>query len=125
MSAAHEDIAAARGGPVGAKGVVEHLHRAGFRYDDIARAVGAAPRSVSNWAAGRDPDSRTEARLMKLYALVGRLEEGQVFPADTIGPWFRTPTKALDWQAPIDLLEGGDLTRVEGLIAGLLYGYPT
>lgn len=123
MNTAYNDSSAARGGPVGTKEVVHHLHGLGFHYQDIALAVGAAPRSVSNWAAGQPPQRTVEDRLMALYQLAGMLEE--MFDPRTIGQWFRTPNRWLEWRRPLDLLQGGDRKRVEDTITAILAGYTT
>ena len=108
-----------------ASAAVSRLRRAGFHDDDIARAVGAAPGSASDWAAGSVPEPQVKARLVELHGLVGKLEEGGMFPPERIGGWFRTPKPGLGGRAPIDVVKSGDFARVEAFVTGLLYGYPT
>lgn len=114
------EAAATRRGPVGIPEVVGALGAMGFQYRDIAYAVGATERSVSNWAKGEPVRRRHEDRLMALYRAT--LEWGPETNPRLIGEWFRTPHRLLGGRRPLDLCEGGQYERVQKLIGAMQAG---
>jgi len=95
------------------------VHNTGHLSDrEIARATGAAPRTVREWLARRSAPSGVRAeRLAELSLLVERL--ARVIRPSYIPVWLSKPIPALDDDKPIDRIAQGDLRSVARLISGL------
>ena len=95
--------------------------RAGLSYEDIARAVGTSPRSISRWAHGEaDPRSRPRDRLLEITAVVTELS--RVLQSDAAHVWLFTPNPFLEFDRPIDLVSQGQYRRVLAAIEALSDG---
>jgi|GraSoiStandDraft_9_1057307.scaffolds.fasta_scaffold383437_1 transcriptional regulator with XRE-family HTH domain len=95
--------------------------KAGLSYEDIARIVGASPRSISRWARGdADPRSRSRDRLLETAAVVTELSG--VLTPDAAHVWLFTPNPFLDFDRPIDLVTDGQYRRVLAAIEALADG---
>jgi transcriptional regulator with XRE-family HTH domain len=101
---------------------VERLEeRAGLTYEDIARVVGASPRSISRWAHGEaDPRSRPRDRLLEVSAVVTELSK--VLKSDAAHVWLFTPNPFLEFDRPIDLIAEGQFRRVLAAVEALADG---
>lgn len=87
---------------------------------DVARVLGATPRSVSRWAAGSEPRRDAEERLLELKVVIELLRT--VLREEPARLWLRSPNADLDYDKPIDLLERGEYRRVIGAIQALAEG---
>ena len=95
--------------------------KAGLSYEDIARVVGASPRSISRWAHGEaDPRSRSRDRLLETTAVVTELS-GVLVP-DAAHVWLFTPNPFLEFDRPIDLVAEGQYRRVLAAVEALSDG---
>ena len=101
---------------------VENIEeKAGLSYEDIARVVGASPRSISRWAHGEaDPRAGARDRLLETAAVIAALSK--VLTADGAHIWLFTPNPFLDFDRPTDLLARGEFKRVLAAIEGLADG---
>jgi hypothetical protein len=82
----------------------------------IARATGAAPRTVRDWLSGRSSPAGIPAdRISELSAIVRRLQ--RVIGTEHIAVWLTNPAGALDEEKPIDLIARGEYLRVARLIS--------
>lgn len=95
--------------------------RAGLSYEDIARVVGASPRSISRWAQGEaDPRSRSRDRLLETTAVVTELS--RVLVPDAAHLWLFTPNPFLEFDRPMDLVAEGQYRRVLAAVEALANG---
>jgi transcriptional regulator with XRE-family HTH domain len=95
--------------------------KAGLTYEDIARVVGASPRSISRWARGdADPRSRSRDRLLETSAVVNELSG--VLNPNAAHVWLFTPNPFLEFDRPVDLVADGQYRRVLGAIQALADG---
>lgn len=85
---------------------------------DVARVLGASPRSVARWStAGALPRRQNEERLLELKAVIDVLR--QVMRDESARLWLRSPVPALDFEKPMDLIERGEYRRVIGAILSI------
>jgi transcriptional regulator with XRE-family HTH domain len=95
--------------------------KAALSMEDVARIVGASPRSVYRWASGQSgPRAAARDRLLEVAVVVREL-------SDTLTPdgahiWLFAPNPFLDYARPVDLLGRGDFRPVLGAIEGLKDG---
>ena len=95
--------------------------KAGLSFEDVARAVGASPRSISRWAHGEaDPRAHLRDRLLEINVVVTEL--ARVLEADAAHVWLFSPNPFLDFERPLDLVADGQFKRVLGAIDALADG---
>lgn len=88
-------------------GVTEHV----FTQSELAAAVGAAERTVQNWASGHTkPRGDAATRVLDLVHLVQEL--GQVYTDEGIQIWLKSRNRNLNHRRPIDLLSEGHVDEV-------------
>ncbi|BBX98092.1 hypothetical protein AWC15_22310 [Mycobacterium lacus] len=91
--------------------VVAKVTSSGITQAELAKAVGAGPRSVQNWASGHNtPRGRSAAKLLDVHAIVDLLSDS--YTPEGIDIWFHSRNRNLDMRRPIDLLTEGDFDRV-------------
>lgn len=89
--------------------------------EDVARVVGASPRSVARWqASGSAPRRSSEERLLELQAVVDLLST--VLRDEPARLWIRGPNPGLGWEKPLDLIARGDYRTVIGAILAMAEG---
>lgn len=95
--------------------------KARLSYEDVAKVVGASPRSISRWAHGEaDPRSRPRDRLLEVAAVVTELS--RVLVPDAAHVWLFTPNPFLEFDRPIDLVSEGEYRRTLTAIGALADG---
>jgi len=95
--------------------------RARLRREDVARVVGASPRTVARWAQGESgPRAEARDRLLELSAVVNELSK--VVRAEAAEAWLFAPNPLLDFERPLDLVQQGDYRKVIAAIEGLADG---
>lgn len=89
-------------------------------HDTIAQAVGAKPRAVRGWLAGRSSPKADQARrLSELAEITERL--ARVIDVRFIPMWMVRPTADLDQRTPVEAMASGQGERVARLVSGLEY----
>jgi DNA-binding transcriptional regulator YiaG len=97
--------------PVSYMQVVDDVTRSGVTQAELASAVGAATRTVYNWASGQNaPRGQAAERLLDVHAIVDVLSDA--YTREGIDIWLHARNRNLDMQRPIDLLKEGELDRV-------------
>jgi len=84
---------------------------------DAARATRASIDDVRSWKDGKtDPGSYAISRLRDVHQVVQRLEALGLNDPQTRGEWLRTPNRAFDQDAPLDVIARGDHDTVVAYI---------
>lgn len=101
---------------------VERLNRlivtAGLDYVDVARMLGANPRTVSRWInEGSEPRWDARERLLELTAVIERLT--QVVRPSAAQDWLFTPNAELGHDKPVELVRAGRFKDVLAVIDSL------
>jgi len=87
--------------------VTEHV----LTQSELAGAVGAAERTVQNWASGHTkPRGEAATRILDLVHLVKEL--GEVYTDEGIQIWLKSRNRNLGRRRPIDLLSEGQVEEV-------------
>jgi uncharacterized protein (DUF2384 family) len=95
--------------------------KAALSMEDVAKIVGASPRSVYRWASGQSgPRAAARDRLLEVAVVVRDL--GDTLTPDGAQIWMFAPNPFLDYARPVDLLGKGEFRRVLGAIEGLKDG---
>ena len=90
---------------------LEQVADAGITQAELGKVVGAAPRTIQNWASGNIKPSGTKAqRLLDVQMIVELLED--VYTDEGIQIWFNARNRNLELQRPIDLLTNGHIDEV-------------
>jgi transcriptional regulator with XRE-family HTH domain len=98
-------------GPVTYMQVVDAVTRSGVTQAELASAVGAARRTVYNWASGHNaPRGLAAEKLLDVHAIVDLLSEA--YTEEGIDIWLHARNRNLDMQRPIDLIKAGEVDRV-------------
>lgn len=88
---------------------------------DVARVVGATPRSVARWQAAEvSPRRESEERLLELKAVLD-LARRYLRP-EPARLWLRSPNPELAYEKPLDLIRNGDYRRVIGALLAMAEG---
>jgi putative toxin-antitoxin system antitoxin component (TIGR02293 family) len=108
--------------PVISADVVDDLVDTGIvDFNDVARIAGATPRSVSRWATAKAaPRREAEERLLELRAVIQQLQ--LTLRDEPARLWLRSPSPALDWRKPLDLIAQGEYRRVIGAVLAMAEG---
>lgn len=97
--------------PVSYMQVVDDVTRSGVTRAELASAVGAAPRTVYNWASGHNaPRGLVAERLLDVHAIVDLLSDA--YTEEGIDIWLHARNRNLDMRRPIDLLKEGEVDQV-------------
>ncbi len=92
----------------------------GFTEIELARSLGATPRTVRRWMAGATPTAASRARIEDLYGLLQLLRRS--VSTESIPKWARRRVESLDGSRPADLLVDGKIDPLLRLAEGLAYG---
>jgi len=88
---------------------------------DLARILGASPRTVSRWLqAETAPRRDSRERILELVAVLHALSK--TVHGQTAYDWLYSPIPALDHRKPADLLAEGRYREVLGAIDALAEG---
>lgn len=88
---------------------------------DLARLLGASPRTVARWLqAETAPRRDTRERILELVAVLSALST--TVHGKTAYDWLYSPIPALDHRKPADLLAEGRYREVLGAIDALAEG---
>ena len=99
------------GGSVTYIRVVDEVTRSGITQAELAKAVGAGPRTVQNWASGHNtPRGKTAERLLDIRTIVELLSDS--YTDEGIDIWLHSRNRNLDMRRPIDMLTEGQVDRV-------------
>ncbi|WP_032366064.1 transcriptional regulator [Rhodococcoides fascians] len=91
--------------------VIEEVTRTGITQSELGKVVGAATRSVQNWANGQNmPRGKSVVRLLDLHTIVSILADS--YTDEGIDIWLHARNRNLDMQRPIDLLTAGKIDEV-------------
>jgi transcriptional regulator with XRE-family HTH domain len=91
--------------------VVDEVTRSGITQAELAKAVGAGPRTVQNWASGHNtPRGKTAERLLDIRTIVELLSDS--YTDEGIGIWLHSRNRNLDMRRPIDMLTEGQVDHV-------------
>jgi transcriptional regulator with XRE-family HTH domain len=91
--------------------VVDDVTRSGVTQAELASAVGAAARTVYNWASGHNaPRGLVAERLLDVHAIVDLLSDA--YTEEGIDIWLHSRNRNLDMRRPIDLLKEGEVDEV-------------
>ncbi|KNX36087.1 hypothetical protein VV01_01255 [Luteipulveratus halotolerans] len=91
--------------------VMQEIGTAGLSQTEVARAVGASPRTVQTWAAGSNQPRGVRAqRLLDVRLMVQKL--GDIYTAEGIRIWLHSRNEHLGLTRPIDRLSQGDVDEV-------------
>jgi len=98
-------------------------HVADLSQAEVARIVGASPRTVARWVAGEvvpQPDARD--RLLRLNYVANQLVDVLGLNAGDANVWIFEPNSLLQGDSPADRLTAGDFRTVLGLIEAIADG---
>ena len=88
---------------------------------DLARILGASPRTVARWLqAETEPRRNTRERILELLAVLNALSK--TVHGQTAYDWLYSPIPALGHRKPADLLAEGRYREVLGAIDALAEG---
>jgi transcriptional regulator with XRE-family HTH domain len=91
--------------------VVDEVTRSGITQAELAKVVGAGPRTVQNWARGHNtPRGKSAERLLDIRTIVELL--GDSYTEEGIDIWLHSRNRNLDMRRPIDMLTEGQVDRV-------------
>jgi transcriptional regulator with XRE-family HTH domain len=91
--------------------VVEEVTKAGITQAELAKAVGAGPRTVQNWASGQNsPRGDTIKRLLDVRTIIELLSDS--YTDEGIDIWLHARNRNLDMHRPIDLIINGQIDTV-------------
>ena len=91
---------------------------AGLSRQEVARIVGASPRTVMRWAAGETlPRGVSRERLLDLAAVAQQL--GRVMQKDAATAWLFEPNPLLNHERPVDLVATGKYQDVLAAIEAI------
>ena len=91
--------------------VIEEVTSSGITQLELGKAVGAAPRSVQNWATGDvEPRGAKVAKLLDVKTIVDLLRDS--YTDEGIKIWLHSRNRNLDLERPIDLLTQGRIEEV-------------
>jgi transcriptional regulator with XRE-family HTH domain len=91
--------------------VVDEVTRAGITQAELAKAVGAGPRAVQNWASGQNtPRGDTVKRLLDVRTIIELLSDS--YSDEGIDIWLHARNRNLDMRRPIDLIIDGEVDTV-------------
>jgi transcriptional regulator with XRE-family HTH domain len=91
--------------------VVDEVTKAGITQAELAKAVGAGPRTVQNWASGQNtPRGDTVKRLLDVRTIVELLRDS--YTDEGIDIWLHARNRNLDMRRPIDLIVDGQIDTV-------------
>ncbi|MDQ3914586.1 MAG: DUF2384 domain-containing protein [Actinomycetota bacterium] len=99
----------------------EALKQAELDQEDVARVIGASPRTVSRWLREEaEPRKEARERLLEFLAVIERL-------STTLRPqpahdWLFTPNPQLGHEKPADLVKEGKYREVLGAVDALAEG---
>lgn len=89
--------------------------------NDIARAIGATPRSLSRWATSKSaPRKESEERLLELKAVVDLLRG--VVRDEPARLWLRSPNPDLTGRTPLEVVANGEYRRVVAAVLAMAEG---
>ncbi len=98
-------------GPVTYMQVVDDVTRSGVTQAELASAVGAAARTVYNWASGHNaPRGQVAERLLDVHAIVDLLSDA--YTDEGIDIWLHSRNRNLDMRRPMELLREGEVDQV-------------
>lgn len=84
---------------------------AGITQTELGKVVGAAPRTIQNWATGAVKPSGTKAqRLLDVQMIVALLQD--VYTDEGIQIWLNSRNRNLEMHRPIELLTAGHIDQV-------------
>lgn len=90
---------------------------------EVARIVGASPRTVARWAAGTAvPQPEARDRLLQLNYVATQLVELLGLTPGDANVWIFEPNQFLEADTPAERLATGDFRSVLALIEGLADG---
>lgn len=88
---------------------------------DVARVLGATSRSVARWQAAEvSPRRESEERLLELKAVLDLARD--VMRPESARLWFRSPSRQLGYDKPLDLIASGDYRKVIAALLALAEG---
>lgn len=88
---------------------------------DVARVVGASPRSVARWRRSQTAPRRAyEERLLELKAVADLLR--RTLREEPGRLWLRSPNPDMEYEKPLDLLERGEYRRVIAAVLAMAEG---
>ena len=88
---------------------------------DVARVLGATSRSVARWQAAEvSPRRESEERLLELKAVLDLARD--VMRPESARLWFRSPSRELGYDKPLDLIARGDYRKVIAALLALAEG---
>ena len=88
---------------------------------DLAEVTRSTARSVRRWTAEQaTPRRKAEDRLLELKAVTDQLRA--VLCDEPARLWLRSPSPALDWRKPLELIAEGEYRRVIGAILAMAEG---
>ncbi|MCB1510518.1 MAG: helix-turn-helix transcriptional regulator [Hyphomicrobiaceae bacterium] len=91
--------------------VVEEVTKAGVTQAELAKAVGAGPRAVQNWASGQNaPRGATVKRLLDVRTIIELLSDS--YTDEGIDIWLHARNRNLNMRRPIDLIVEGQIDTV-------------
>lgn len=91
--------------------VVEEVTKVGVTQAELAKAVGAGPRAVQNWASGQNvPRGDTVKRLLDVRTIIELLSDS--YTNQGIDIWLHARNRNLDMRRPIDLIVEGQIDAV-------------
>jgi putative toxin-antitoxin system antitoxin component (TIGR02293 family) len=97
------------------------LQAADLDREEVARVVGANPRTVTRWIKQQAAPRRdSRERLLEFIAVIERLSA--TLRAEPAHDWLFTPNPDLGHEKPADLLKQGHYRRVLGAIDALAEG---
>ncbi|MGH2534990.1 MAG: helix-turn-helix domain-containing protein [Thermomicrobiales bacterium] len=106
--------------PVGDQ-IEQIQQRLGVSDEEIASALGVAPRTVASWRRqDAMPERAARQRLEALAALDRHLHD--TLKAETVAPWLRTRPHNLGGMTPAEVIANGEFDRIEGLLTVVDHG---
>lgn len=89
--------------------------------NDVARVLGATPRSVARWQAAEvSPRRESEERLLELKAVLDVARQN--LRPESARLWLRSPEPGLGYAKPLDLIRQGQYRPVIGALLAMAEG---
>ena len=94
-----------------------------FTQVEFAPLLDVSLRTLASMEGGKKTIERQDLKAMvELKRLVSRLSE--IMPANTVGPWLKTPNDAFGGFKPLELVDRGEVDRIYEMIYTLKAGLP-
>ena len=90
--------------------VREMTKRFAVRQDTLSRMTGFSPRTVAEWASGKEPSAPAKKVFTEMDRLLHAL--ARLMQHKEVGQWLKEPNPAFDGSTPVQVIERGQIDRI-------------